>query len=251
MRCAARLETDPADIVILCVTACFSSSIAVALFKHGDRFVTYDRGLIRRTLVFRRVGRGCFDAIRRVGVAARTDHSGLEDADRRVPRRPAPTGEIDRRFWERIPCRGRGAATVARLATMFHDSPGLLRIDATRAFSRCAKWISRPSSCFRAPILATSWVIRVTRRVLPSGRWPRERSNRFSPSFHTHRPPSERERLSDDDRISYSLWRQAISRSRLLVDTGPEMAMRGNGRLAGRTHYRCKGFHRRPSSPQD
>jgi hypothetical protein len=250
------LERSRPDIVIACNGLFLFESIAVALCKQrGIDFVTYERGLIKETLVFRRGEAACL-----------LDASDVWSRWRDVPLRPEEDARLDAylgdrrhgrktidRFWKDPLFEGVERRGGGRLATMFTNLTwDSAVIGRERAFPSMRAWIAETVELFRSRP-GDQLVIRVhPAEVRLPGKMTREAIEPFLARRFTVLPPNVTVIGPDDDRSSYSLREQRALGLVYSSTTGLEMAMAGKPVVvAGETHYRGKGFTVDPATPQE
>jgi hypothetical protein len=250
------LERHQPDVVVACNGLFLFESIAIALCKQrGIDFVTYERGLIKETLVFRRREPACLLDASDVWSRWRDVPMSSEEAeqldaylgDRRHGRKTIDRFWKDPRF-EGIDRRGGG-----RLATLFTNLTwDSAVIGRERAFTSMRDWISETVDLFRTRP-DDELVIRVhPAEVRLPGKMTREAIEPFLARRFAGLPPNVTVIGPDDDRSSYSLMEQSDVGLVYTSTTGLEMAMAGKPVVvAGETHYRGKGFTVDPGSPQE
>ena len=250
------LDRHEPDVVVACNGLFLFEAIAIALCKQrGIDFVTYERGLIKETLVFRRGEPAClFEASdvwsRWRDVRLSPDEDEKLDSyfgDRRHGRQT-----IDR-FWKDpvfagVERRGRG-----RLATLFTNLTwDSAVIGRERAFSSMREWIAEAVDLFAARP-DDELVIRVhpAEMRLP-GKKTREAIEPFLARHFAGLPANVTVIGPDDERSSYSLMEQSDLGLVYTSTTGLEMAVAGKPVVvAGETHYAGKGFTVDPTSPAE
>jgi hypothetical protein len=250
------LERHQPDVVIACNGLFLFESIAVALCKQrGIDFVTYERGLIKETLVFRRGEPACL-----------LDASDVWARWRDVPLTPAETEQLDvyladrrhgrktiDRFWKDPRFEGVDRHGGGRLATLFTNLTwDSAVIGRERAFPSMRDWIAEAVDVFRTRP-DDELVIRVhpAEALLP-GKMTREAIEPFLDRRFATLPPNVSVIGPHDDRSSYSLMEQSDLGLVYTSTTGLEMAMAGKAVVvAGEAHYEGKGFTVDAGSPQE
>lgn len=253
-RATARVLDAVRPDVVVCTNGLFLfEAITIALCRaRGIDYVTYERGLIKETLVFERNGIAClFDlddawAARGDEPLAPTDEKQLADylAERRVGART-----IDR-FWKDVhfaaPERRRTGRLVSLFANLTWDSAVIGR---SGAYGSISSWVTgvvqhmatRPQDelLIRAHPAEVKLPGKQTREPLASV------LERVSPL-----PPNVRFIPPDDPTSSYPIMAASDVGLVFSSTVGLEMAVMGRPVVvAGRTHYAHKGFTLDPADP--
>lgn len=217
--------------------------------------VTYERGFIKDTLLFRRGAPACLGDVsdlwqRWADVPLTADQEATLDAyldDRRRGRRTIDRYWDDARF--DVPERPANGRLVVLFSNLTWDSAV---IGQGLAFTNLQEWLAAIVELFRARP-QHELVIRVhPAEVKLSGKQTREPVEPFLADVFPELPQNVTVMSADDPTSSYPLMEMADIGLVFTSTTGLEMAMYGKPVVvAGRTHYRGKGFTVDVSSPSE
>lgn len=252
---AAALDRAQPDVVLLLNGLFFFEALAWELCRRrGIDVVTYERGFIKETLLFRR------DAPAGLG-----DVSEVWERWSDVPLTPEEDARLDRylddrrhgrrtidRYWTRPRFQVPDGRRAGRLATLFTNltwDSAVIGQDA--AFAGMRAWLEAVVAAFGARP-EHELVIRAhpAEAKLP-GKQTREPVGAFLHHRFEVLPANVRFIGADDDTSSYSLMAATDVGLVYTSTTGLELAMQGKPVVvAGQTHYRGKGFTLDASSPE-
>jgi len=251
----ALAETNP-DVVLLCNGLFLFEAIAFALaLRAGIDVVTYERGLIKETLVFRRNAPACL-----------LDMGSSWERWADLPLTPTEESKLDEylrerelgrktidRFWQDADFSEHKRSSRGRLVVAF---PNLTWDSAVigqgRAFDDLGSWLLATIDMF-AGRPNDELVIRVhpAEAKLP-GKQTREPIEAFVKSRRPSLSPNIRLIAATDSTSSYPLMRASDAVLVFSSTTGLEAAVRGKPVVvAGQTHYRGKGFTVDVSTPDE
>lgn len=248
------LDATRPDVVLLCNGLFFFEAVCWALCRtRGIDVVTYERGMIKETLVFRRNVAACLLDVSdqwadRADQALTEDERGELDAylrDRELGLRT-----IDR-FWSDARFEGPERQGSGRLVSMFTNLTwDSAVIGQELAFAGIAEWVSAAIAAFgERPDHELVLRIHPAEVKLP-GKQTREPIEALVRNRFPELPPNVRLISADDPTSSYPLMAASDAVLVFTSTTGLEAAMRGKPVLvAGQTHYRGKGFTVDVSSP--
>jgi hypothetical protein len=252
----AAFDRHEPDVVVACNGLFLFEAIALALCKQrGIDFVTYERGFIKETLIFRRGEPACL-----------LDFSDVWSRWRDVPLTAAEDAQLDEylgdrrhgrktidRFWKDPQFVGVERRGSGRLATLFTNLTwDSAVIGRERAFASMRDWIAATVELF-AERPDDELVIRVHPAELRlPGKTTREPVAPFLASRFDRLPPNVTILGPEDDRSSYSLMEQSDIGLVYTSTTGLELAVAGTPVVvAGETHYRDQGFTLDAASPAE
>ncbi len=252
---AALDRIDP-DVVVLCNGLFVFEAVCWEVCRRrGISVVTYERGFIKETLVIRRDAAACMLDIDEVWAARRPrplDPAEEARLDEYLDARAHGRQTIDR-FWvaPRFVApdrRGRGRL-VALFTNLTWDSAV---IGQEVAFESIQAWVAHVVEAFgRRP--EHELVIRIhPAEVKLSGKQTREPMGRFLAERFPELPANVRVIAADDPTSSYPLMEACDIGMVFTSTTGLELALAGKPVIvAGRTHYRGKGFTVDVSDPDE
>jgi hypothetical protein len=250
----AAVDRERPDVVLLCNGLFLFESITWAVCREqGIPVVTYERGFIQETLVVEANAAAClFDvddewAVWRDVPLTDEEHHELEVylGDREVGRRT-----IDR-FWSGARFDDPERARPGRLVTLFSNLTwDSAVIGQGLAFDGIADWVTAAVELF-AGRPDDELVIRVhPAEVKLPGKQTREPLEPLLRERFAQLPPNVRVVPADDLQSSYPLMASSDAVLVFTSTTGLEAAVRGTPVVvAGRTHYRGKGFTTDVSDP--
>jgi hypothetical protein len=252
----AALDRAAPDVVVLCNGLFLFESIAWAICRErGIDVVTYERGFIKETLVFRRNDAACLTPMDELWARfadqpltddeARTLDQYLED--RRHGRRTIDRYWDDADFVEHR--RSRPGRLVALFPNLTWDSAV---IGQSVAFASIQEWMAATIEFFAARA-EHELVIRLhPAEVKLPGKQTREPLGAFIAQRFPTLPANVRIIAAEADTSSYPLMDACDVGLVFTSTTGLELALQGKPVIvAGRTHYRGKGFTHDATSPED
>lgn len=243
----AALDRLQPDVVVLLNGLFLFESIAWAVCRErGIDVVTYERGFIQETLIFRRNEVAAYFRLdhvwpRYAAQALTSAESSELDAyldDRRHGRRAVE------RYWEDVAFTPPDEHAGGRLAVAFPNITwDSAVIGQDIAFESIQQWIAATIDLF-AERPQDRLVVRLhPAEVKLTGKQTRERLGDFLAERYPVLPPNVKVILPEDNTSSYPLM-EACDVGLVLTSTvGMELALAGKPVVvAGRTHYRDKGF---------
>lgn len=244
------------DVVILCNGLFFFEALCWELCRRrGIDVVTYERGFIKETLVFRRGKAACLldmDAMwSRYGDVPLSDDEGVE-LDDYLGARSRGERTIDR-FWIRpqfeTPDRHRPGRLVGLFTNLTWDSAV---IGQEIGFPTLTSWVAAAIELFgERPDDELLIRIHPAEVKLP-GKQTREPIAAFIAERFPTLPPNVRIVSADDPTSSYPIMEACDAGLVFSSTTGLELALRGKPVIvAGASHYRGKGFTVDVSSPEE
>lgn len=250
------LERIKPDVVLLLNGLFFFESIAWELCRRrGIEVVTYERGFIKETLLFRRGAPACLGDVSHLWPQfadrplSDDENKELDDylADRRLGRRT-----IDR-YWTDPQFAAVERDASRRLVTLFTNLTwDSAVIGQEVAFPSLQAWLAAAVDAFaRRP--DHDLVVRIhPAEVKLPGKQTREPLGAFLAEKFPQLPPNVRVIGADDPTSSYTLMEATDVGLVFTSTTGLELALHGKPVIvAGRTHYRDKGFTIDVSDPAD
>lgn len=253
---AAWLDREQPEVVVLLNGLFFFESICWELCRQrGIPVVTYERGFVRGSLVFRRDSCAChFDHAPWWPTWRDRPLTDDEDATLTAFLEARRTGgaTIDT-YWDRVRFDGIEQRRPGRLAAMFTNLTwDSAVIGKQLAFDSIHDWIEAAVSHFaRRP--DDELVIRIHPAELKlRGKQTREPIAQVLASRFERLPDNVRLLGPEDTTSSYTLMEQADVGLVYTSTTGLELALSGTPTVvAGNTHYRDKGFTVDPVDPTD
>lgn len=253
---ARTLDRLRPDVVVMLNGLFLFEAIAAALCRaRGIEIVSYERALIKETLIFRRGGAACeldlspwWDERKRRPLTD-ADEQGLDEylAERRHGRRT-----IDR-YWDRVQFDLPPRKTSGRLVSLFTNVTWDSAVIGTEiAFPSMSAWVAGAIEAFAARP-EHELVIRVhPAEAKLSGRETREPIGRFIETRFPVLPPNVTVIGADDPRSSYPLMEASDVGLAFASTAGLELALYDTPVIvAARTHYRGRGFTIDVSSPEE
>ena len=250
------LDRNRPDVVLLLNGLFFFESICWSLCRdRGIDVVTYERGFIQDTLVFRRNQAAClYEMTELWGEWADVVLSDAESAELATYLRERELGlrTIDR-FWGDArfdePDRPRSGRLVSLFTNLTWDSAV---IGQEIAFDSIAAWVSAAIEAFAArPEHQLVLRIHPAESKLP-GKQTREPIEALVRERYPELPPNVRLIAAEDPVSSYPLMAASDAVLVFTSTTGLEAALRGVPVIvAGQTHYRGRGFSVDVSSPEE
>jgi hypothetical protein len=249
------LDQIQPDVVLLLNGLFFFESIAWELCRQrGIDVVTYERGFIKDTLLFRRGAPAGLGEVTHVwdrwaDVALQPHEEETLDAyldDRRVGRRT-----IDR-YWDGASFAGVARRGAGRRAVMFTNLTwDTAVIGQERAFSSIRAWVKHAIELF-AKRPDDELIIRIhPAEVKLPGKQTREPLGDFLREEFPVLPDNVRVIDAEDPTSSYTLMEDSDVGLVYTSTTGLELALHGRPVVvAGRTHYQGKGFTLDAESPE-
>jgi hypothetical protein len=243
----AALDRLQPDVVVLLNGLFMFDAVAWAVCRERDiDVVTYERGFIKETLVFRRNELACLTPMDSIWREAR-DVPLTEDEqatlDRYLDDRRHGRRTIDR-YWDNAVFADQRRSTTGRLVALF---PNLTWdsavIDRTVAFETIQEWLAATIEFFaRRP--DDELVIRLhPAEVKLPGKQTREPLGAFIDARFPRLPVNVRVIAAEEDQSSYPLMEACDVGLVFTSTTGLELALAGKPVVvAGETHYRAKGF---------
>lgn len=244
---AKALDDARPDIVLLLNGLFFFESIAWALCRErGIDVVTYERGFIKDTLLFRRDAPAGLGEITHLwGAWSERVLTEAEDltlseylADRQLGRRT-----IDR-FWDGASFEDLGRTRPGRRAVLFTNLTwDTAVIGQEKAFPSIRDWVAHAVQFF-AGRPDDELVIRIhPAEVKLAGKQTREPLGDFLTERFPELPPNVRVIAAEDPISSYPLMESSDVGLVYTSTSGLELALAGTPVIvAGRTHYQDKGF---------
>ncbi|MCB0965005.1 MAG: hypothetical protein KDA98_17140, partial [Acidimicrobiales bacterium] len=252
----AALDDLRPDVVVLCNGLFSFEAVTWAVCRErGIPVVTYERGLIKETLLFRRDEAACLLAI---------DDLWARWRDR--PLTPGEQAELDGyleerqrggrtidRFWSDVrfetPQRRRGGRLIALFSNLTWDSAV---IGQEVAFPSIQAWVAA-AVAYAATRPDDELVIRIhPAEVKLPGKQTREPLGAFLAEEIGELPSNVTVIAADDPTSSYPLMAAADVGLVFSSTTGVELALAGTPVVvAGRSHYRGKGFTHDVDGPED
>jgi len=253
---AAALDQIRPDVVVLLNGLFFFEAITWELCRQRDiDVVTYERGLIKETVLFRRGVPACL-----------LDITTVWDRVRDRPLTPEQEGELDAYLGERThgrktidqfwldarfvaPERRSNGRLVALFTNLTWDSAV---IGQEVAYPSIQAWVAAAIDAFAARP-EHELVIRVhPAEVKLPGKQTREPIDVFLRDNFPQLPPNVRVISADDPTSSYPLMEACDVGLVFTSTTGVELALRGKPVIvAGQSHYRGKGFTIDVSTPDE
>ena len=252
----AALDRATPDVVVLCNGLFLFESIAWAICRErGIDVVTYERGFIKETLVFRRNDAACLTPMDELWTEFMDQPLTEEETqtldqyleDRRHGRR-----SIDR-YWDDADFVEQSRSGPGRLVVLF---PNLTWdsavIGQSVAFESIQDWMAAAIEFFAARA-EHELVIRLhPAEVKLPGKQTREPLGAFIEQRFPTLPSNVRIISAEADTSSYPLMDACDVGLVFTSTTGLELALQGKPVIvAGRTHYRGKGFTHDATSPED
>lgn len=253
---SAALDRVQPEVVLLLNGLFFFEAVAWELCRRrGIEVVTYERGFIKETLLFRRDAAACMGDVSHLwdrwsGVPLTPEEDKeLDDylEDRRAGRRT-----IDR-YWVNPRFEQWGADGGGRLVTLFTNLTwDSAVIGQEVAFPSIHEWLAAAVRSF-AGRPEHQLVVRIhPAEVKLPGKQTREPLGQFLAETFPELPPNVRVIGADDPTSSYPLMEASDVGLVFTSTTGLELALSGTPVVvAGRTHYRDKGFTLDVSTPQE
>jgi Capsule polysaccharide biosynthesis protein len=251
---SATLDGLEPDVVLLLNGLFFFESIAWEICRRRDiDVVTYERSFIKETLTFRRGAPACMNDVSHLwpswrNVPLTVDEEHRLDAylaDRREGRRT-----IDR-LWQAPVFELPDVAQHGRLVTLFTNLTwDSAVIGQEVAFASIQDWLAAAVNAF-AGRLGDALVVRIhpAEMKLP-GKLTREPLKQFLDATFPVLPANVHVIAADDPLSSYPLMEKSDLGLVFTSTTGLELALNGTPVIvAGRTHYRDKGFTLDAASP--
>lgn len=253
---AAALDRIEPDVVVLCNGLFSFEAVAWAVCRQrGIPAVTYERGLIKETLLFRRDEAACLLAIDDLWERWRDRPLAAEESaelDAYLAERQRGARTIDR-FWGDArfdaPTRRRPGRLIALFSNLTWDSAV---IGQEVAFESIQAWVAAAVEHVAARP-DDELVIRIhPAEVKLPGKQTREPLGAFLAERFGELPANVRVLAADDPTSSYPLMAAADVGLVFTSTTGVELALAGTPVIvAGRSHYRGKGFTLDVSSPEE
>ena len=252
---SAALDRLQPDVVVLLNGLFFFEAIAWELCRRrGIDVVTYERGFIKETLLFRRDAPACLG-----------DVSHLWDQWKDVPLTPEEDRELDDyledrkagrrtidRYWTDPVHEQWGEGRQGRLVTLFTNLTwDSAVIGQEVAYPSIHAWLAAAVELFaRRP--EHQLVVRIhPAEVKLPGKQTREPLGQFVAERFPVLPPNVRVVSADDPTSSYPLMEASDLGLVFTSTAGLELALKGTPvMVAGRTHYRDKGFTIDVDSPE-
>jgi hypothetical protein len=244
------------DVVLLLNGLFFFEAICWELCRRrGIDVVTYERGLIKETLVFRRGAPACLldmpEAWDRWKDEPLTPEEDTE-LDTYLKEREQGKRTIDQ-FWGNARFGAVDRSGTGRLVTLFTNLTwDSAVIGQELGFARIQDWVAAAIEAF-ANRPGDELVVRIhpAETKLP-GKQSREPLREFIDDRFPTLPPNVRIVDPDDPTSSYPLMAASDVGLVFSSTTGLELAIRGKPVIvAGRTHYRDKGFTVDVSTPEE
>ena len=241
------LDRGRPDVVVLLNGLFLFEAIAWAICqRRGIDVVTYERGFIKETLLFRRNALACFGDVSDLWSDWSTvpldeeEERRLDEylADRRLGRRT-----IDR-YWTKPQMVAPGGLGPGRLVTLFTNLTwDSAVIGKEVAFPSIQDWLSAAADHF-AKRPNDQLIVRIhPAEVKLAGKQTREPLSKFLRGRYPELPPNVRLIGAEDDTSSYTLMEASDLGLVFASTTGLELALTGTPVIvAGSTHYRGKGF---------
>ncbi len=250
------LDRDRPDVVLLLNGLFFFESIAWWVCRdQGIDVVTYERGFIKETLVFRRNQAACLYEMDELwaqwGDVALTD-AEADELDGYLRERELGLRTIDR-FWGDARFEGPERQRTGRLVSLFTNLTwDSAVIGQELAFDSIGAWVSAAVEAF-AQRPDDELVIRIhPAEVKLPGKQTREPIEALIRDRYPELPPNVRIVGALDPTSSYPLMAASDAVLVFSSTTGLEAAVRGVPVIvAGRTHYRDRGFTVDASDPAE
>jgi hypothetical protein len=250
------LDAIRPDVVLLCNGLFFFEAIAWALCRErGIDVVTYERGFIKETLLFRRDEPACLGDVSHLWAQWR-DISLRDDEERRLDEylddRRQGRRTIDR-YWINPTFAGAERRRSGRLVTLFTNLTwDSAVIGQGLAYDSIQDWLAACIELF-AERPEDELVVRVhPAEVKLPGKQTREPLGEFLEHRFPTLPPNVRIIGPEDPQSSYPLMEGCDLGLVFTSTTGLELALHGKPVVvAGNTHYRGKGFTVEVSSPEE
>ena len=253
---AAALDELEPKVVLLCNGLFFFEAIAWELCRQrGIDVVTYERGFIKETLVFRRGAPACLTDVSEAWAEWRETALAAEENarldtyldDRKLGRRT-----IDR-YWKDPTFEAVDRSDNGRLAVLFTNLTwDSAVIGQEVAYPSIQAWLEAAILAFeKRP--SDRLIVRIhPAEVKLPGKQTREPLGEFVRQRFPELPPNVRLIDADDPTSSYPLMDAADVGLVFTSTTGMELALSGTPVIvAGSTHYRGKGFTLDAESPDD
>ncbi len=250
------LDQAQPEVVLLLNGLFFFEAIAWSLCRHrGIDVVTYERGFIQETLVFRRNQAACLYEMTDLwaewaDVALTTAEA--DELDEYLRARELGLRTIDR-FWGDARFEGPERRRPGRLVSLFTNLTwDSAVIGQELAFDGIGAWVAAAIEAF-ADRPDDELVIRIhPAEVKLPGKQTREPIEALIRQRFTELPANVRIIPADDPTSSYPLMAASDAVLVFTSTTGLEAAVRGIPVIvAGRTHYRDRGFTVDVSSPDE
>lgn len=246
-------DLRPETVLLLNGLFLFETILWELCKRRGVDVVTYERGFIKETLVFRRDEPACLG-----------DVSHLWDRWRDVPLTPEEEERLDAyledrrmgrrtidRYWSQVTFDAAERPDTGRLVTLFTNLTwDSAVIGQGLAFDSIRAWLAAAIEAF-AERPEHRLVIRIhPAEVKLPGKQTREPLGAFLEERFPELPPNVTVIAADDSRSSYPLMEGCDVGLVFTSTTGMELALHGKPVVvAGRTHYRDKGFTTDVSDP--
>ena len=253
---AATLDRLHPDVVVLCNGFFLFEAICWELCRQkGIDVVTYERAMIKETLIFRRGGPACFFDLSDQWARHRGDPLTSEESDvldRYLADRQVGGQSIDR-YWQDpkfvAPERTGDGRLVAMFTNLTWDSAV---IGQEVAFSTIQDWVTASIQWF-AEHPEHELVIRIhPAEVKLPGKVTREPLEPHIRSTFPVLPQNVRVIPADDPTSSYPLMAECDVGLVFTSTTGLELALAGKPVIvAGQSHYRDRGFTQDVFDPDD
>jgi hypothetical protein len=250
------LDRTRPDVVVLLNGLFFFESICWALCRaRGIDVVTYERGFIQETLVFRRNEAACLygmDELWKQWATVPLSDDETEELSTYFRHRELGLRTIDR-FWGGARFDAPDRRGDGRLVTLFTNLTwDSAVIGQELAFDSISRWVEAAIEAF-AERPADELIIRVhPAEVKLPGKQTREPIEAFVRERFQELPANVRVISADDPTSSYPLMAESDAVLVFTSTTGLEAAVRGAPVIvAGRTHYRDRGFTVDVSSPDE
>jgi hypothetical protein len=254
---SAALDRLQPEVVVLLNGLFFFEAIAWELCRRrGIEVVTYERGFIKETLLFRRNAAACMGDVSHLwpplvdAPLTPAENAELDTylEDRRVGRRTIDRYWINPTFdeWDR----GGGESRLVTLFTNLTWDSAVIGQEV--AFPSIHEWLAAAVESFaRRP--QHQLVVRIhPAEVKLPGKETREPLGAFLAERFPVLPANVRVIAADDPTSSYPLMEASDLGLVFTSTTGMELALNGTPVIvAGRTHYRDKGFTIDVSSPEE
>jgi hypothetical protein len=251
----AALDRHQPDVVVLCNGLFLFEAVAWAVCRErGIDVVTYERGFIKETLVFRRNDAACLTPMDELWTRFADQPLTADEAqvlDRYLDDRRHGRRTIDR-YWNDVQFVEQQHARPGRLVALF---PNLTWdsavIGQSAAFESIQPWLAAAVEFFAARA-EHELVIRLhPAEVKLPGKQTREPLGAFLADRFPELPANVRVITPESDVSSYPLMDACDVGLVYTSTTGLELALSGKPVVvAGRTHYRGKGFTLDARSPE-
>lgn len=250
------LDKAQPDVVVLLNGLFFFEAICWELCRRrGIDVVTYERGLIKETLLFRRGVAACLLDVTSLWEIAKDRPLTVDEEnrlDRYLDERKHGRQTIDR-FWEDARFTRPERTGAGRLAVLFTNLTwDSAVIGQEVAYPSIQDWVSAVIEAFAARP-EHELIVRVhPAEVKLPGKQTREPLAEHVRRRFPHLPSNVRIIEADDPTSSYPLMEAADVGLVFTSTTGVELAIHGTPVIvAGRSHYRGKGFTIDVSSPDE